>query len=322
MNIDASKKVEQRFIDNLFNDMKEIIPFLDDETVTNISILDSGEIVVDRFAQKRFFSGIICDEATVRRIIYATASILERQIDLQEGFAKFEGIIPRYNARIQGLLPPSVLRPQVSIRKPPSVIYSIEEFVEQGRLSIDFYNIIIEHIENRKNILIGGGTGSGKTTFLNAIIKKMEELTPDHNFYIVEDVPEIQCRASLKTMICVNPKHAAEAVRSALRMFPDRIIFGEVRYGEVANELYKAWNTGHEGNATTIHADNCISMLTRFKSLLREVIIGELPNITEGIHLCIHLQKTKNGPVVDEVLSTAGIETESFIEALEMHNLA
>ena len=142
---------------------------------------------------------------------------------------------------------------------------------------------ICSYIRDRKNILIGGGTGSGKSTLTNAIIDKMTEYTPNDRFYIVEDVPELQCNAHDKTMISVNPVHAAEAVRTALRWTPDRIIFGEVRYGEVANELLKAWNTGHTGNVTTIHADSCASMLMRMEDLLREVIPGTIPKLSNTI---------------------------------------
>jgi type IV secretion system protein VirB11 len=111
--------------------------------------------------------------------------------------------------------------------------------VEKKRLSPDEYGLVCRFIKERKNLLIGGGTGSGKSTFTNAVLKKMVEYTPNDRFYIVEDVPELQCEAKDKTMIAVNPRHAAEAVRTALRWTPDRIIFGEVRYGEVANELMK-----------------------------------------------------------------------------------
>jgi type IV secretion system protein VirB11 len=117
-------------------------------------------------------------------------------------------------------------------------------------------------------------------------------------------------------MIAVNPRHAAEAVRTALRWTPDRIIFGEVRYGEVANELIKAWNTGHTGNVTTIHADSCSSMLVRMEDLLREEIKGTIPRLSATIHLCVHLTATPNGPIIDEVLPTSEMVQEDRINFL------
>jgi type IV secretion system protein VirB11 len=150
----------------------------------------------------------------------------------------------------------------------------------------------------------------------------MVEYTPDETFYIVEDVPELQIVSRDKTMIAVNPKHAAEAVRTAMRWLPNRIIFGEVRYGEVANELLKSWNTGHTGNITTIHADSASSMLLRFEDLLREEIKGTIPDLAKTIHLCVHLTSTRKGPVVDEVMPTSEGHTGDFIEILRANRLA
>jgi type IV secretion system protein VirB11 len=210
--------------------------------------------------------------------------------------------------------------PEITLRKPPRTIFSLEEYIEQKRLKQKEYDLICRFIKERKNLLIGGATGSGKSTFTNAVLKKMTEYTPDDRFYIVEDVPELQCHARDKTMIAVNPKHAAEAVRTALRWTPDRIIFGEVRYGEVANELLKAWNTGHTGNVTTIHADTCSSMLVRMEDLLREEIKGTIPRVSATIHLCIHLISTPKGPVVDEVMPTANMVHEDRIDFLRSRN--
>jgi type IV secretion system protein VirB11 len=136
----------------------------------------------------------------------------------------------------------------------------------------------------------------------------MSEYTPHERFYIVEDVPELQLDVRDKTMIAVHPKYAAEAVRTALRWTPDRIIFGEVRYGEVANELLKSWNTGHSGNLTTIHAETAASMIGRFEDLLREEIKGVIPDVSKVIHMCIHLSVNERGPYVDEVLPADNAE--------------
>ena len=168
---------------------------------------------------------------------------------------------------------------------------------------------------------MGGSTGSGKTTFTNAIIRKMVEYTPEDSFYIVEDVPELQCSAVDKTFLSVTKYCAAEAVRTSLRWTPNRIIFGEVRYGEVADELIKSWNTGHTGNVTTIHADSANSMLLRLQDILAEVIKGVLPDLTQVIHLCVHLKKRPGStPIVDEVMPVkAG--TNSFLNLIKANNL-
>ena len=197
------------------------------------------------------------------------------------------------------------MSPQIAMHRRAERVFSLEEYVEQGRLRKDEYDLICQYIKDRKNLLIGGSTGSGKTTFTNAVLKKMVEYTPNDAFYIVEDVPELQCEARDKTMISVTKNSAAEAVRAvktALRWKPKRIIFGEVRNGEVAEELIKSWKTVHTANVTTIHADSASSMLTRMEAFLSEVIMEKLPDLTQVIHLCVHLARNQNGPYIDQVL--------------------
>lgn len=294
---------------NFEEDMSVFKKYLDDPAVTDVFTGFDGEIIIKKFAAGKFFTGEKLSQSRVRSIILSAASILDKHLDPINGIPKLEAVIPPpYSARITGLLPPWVNYPQVVLRMPPKIIFPLEDYVQKRRLRPDEYNRICQYIKQRKNVLIGGATGSGKSTFANAVLKKMHEFTPHERFYIVEDVPELQLDARDKTMIAVHPKHAAEAVRTALRWTPDRIIFGEVRYGEVANELLKSWNTGHSGNLTTIHAETASSMLGRFEDLLREEIKGVIPNVSKAIHLCIHLSLNERGPYIDEVLPTGNTE--------------
>jgi type IV secretion system protein VirB11 len=317
------KQKKKRLMDNFLDDIENLKQYIQDKTVTDIRTGYDGEIIVKAFKKGKYFTGSKLNASKIRGIILSAAALLDKEIDPVNGIPKLEAVIPHpYNARITGLLPPWVQFPQIWLRLPPRVIYPLEDYVEKGRLRLDEYRLICRYIQERKNILIGGSTGSGKSTFVNAVIKKMVEYTPHDNFYIVEDVPELQVQARDKTMITVHPKQAAEAVRTALRCDPDRILFGEVRYGEVANELLKSWNTGHTGNVTTIHADTSSSMILRFEDLLREEIKGTIPNVANTIHLCIHLTATDNGPVIDEVLPTSEGRTGDFIDLLRINKLA
>jgi len=304
--IDLNTIKKDHFFQNFLDDIAPLISYLDDPRVTDIRTNQNGEVIVKIFGQGKVFTGQFLSNFKVRSIILSAAAILDKNIDPINGIPKLEAVIPPpYNARITGLLPPWVDYPMIWLRLPPKIIYPLEDYVEKKRLAQEQYQLICEHIKARKNILVGGATGSGKTTFANAVLKKMVEYTPNENFYLVEDVPELQLDAHDKTMLAVKPREAAEAVRTALRCDPDRIIFGEVRYGEVANELLKSWNTGHTGNITTIHADSSASMIARFEDLLREEIKGTIPNVSATIHLCVHLSATPNGPIVDEVLPTS-----------------
>lgn len=319
----ADKEKRLRLTANFMSDIGCLKKYLDDPAVTDIFVVGSGDVIVKKFAQGDLYTDEKLSPSKIRGIILSCAALLDKQIDTINGIPKLEAVLPPpYKARITGLLPPWVENPELTLRKPPQKIYTLEDYVAEERLKQEEYELICQYIQERKNILVGGGTGSGKTTFTNAVIKKMTEYTPRDRFYIVEDVAELQCHALNKTMIIVPSHQAAEAVRTALRFTPDRIIFGEVRYGEVANELLKAWNTGHTGNITTIHADSCASMLIRVEDLLKEVIVGTIPTISSSIHLCVHLSRTSHGPIVDEVLPTNGTQTDDFIALLKANNLA
>ena len=159
--------------------------------------------------------------------------------------------------------------------------------------------MILAAIKERKNIIVSGSTGSGKTTCTNAIIKKMTELTPTDNFYIVEDTPELQCTAVMKTMLWIPKEYAQKAVEESLRFSPDRIIFGEVRSADVMLALLDAWRT-HAGNVTTFHAIDGASTLLRIKSMVRQDEYTA-EHLSEVINLVIHLRKTADGIRCDEI---------------------
>ena len=179
----------------------------------------------------------------------------------------------------------------------------------------------MEHIKKRSNIVIGGETGSGKTSLQKSIINEMVIYTPNDRFYIVEDANEIQCNARDLVPIWAAGKDCLKAVAIALRCNVSRIIFGELRYGDVTNELLKAWNSGHTGGITTVHANSALTMISRIRDLLREVIPGELPDVSQSVQLLVHMIPPKNGPIVNEVVETKQLSSSSFIEYLENNNL-
>ncbi len=320
--INAREEKSRRIYENFLEDLGIVKKYFEDKSITDIKIIGTGEIIVEKFAVGKVFTGEFLEPAQVKGIILSASHLLEREIDYSTGLPKLECVLPKpYNLRFTGILPPAVPNAEIAMRRPANRIFTLEDYKNNGQLQPEEYDLICQYIKDRKNILVGGSTGSGKTTFTNAILKKMTEYTPNDSFYIVEDVPELQCPAHDKTFIEVNRSCAAEAVRTALRWSPNRIIFGEVRYGEVADELIKSWNTGHTGNVTTIHADTAGSMLLRLQDILAEVIKGVLPDLTQVIHLCVHLKKRPGmAPLVDEVLPVKE-GTKSFLNMLRDNNL-
>lgn len=317
----AELERHRRLIQNLMGDLEPIKEFLDDVEVTDIAIQDSGEIIISRFGKGRIFTGLQVSDLVTSRIIKSVAACVNVRVEAYSALPKLEAFIPHYNARITGLLPPKVIRPVVSIRKPTTRIHTLDDYVTNGQMTAQQREVIVEAVRQRKNIVVSGSTGSGKTTLTNAIIRQMEEFTPDENFYIVEDVPELKCGARMKVSIYTDKHTAAEAVEEALRFNPDRIIFGEVRNSQVMVALATAWNTGHKGSVTTIHANSCLSTLSRIKKLLvsgnDRSTAGELHEI---VQLVVHLHKTEAGIRVDEIMDVIR-ETDSLLDVMEANGL-
>jgi type IV secretion system protein VirB11 len=294
---------QARQMENLLGDLEPLLPFFETKTVTNVFVYGDGTVQVDDFETGIYDAPRRLTPAQRTRIINSLANVSDTPIDKWER-PTLESIIPKYNIRTTAIIPPWVESPEITFRRPADKVFTLEEYREQGRLSPDLYEKIVGHIEKRGNMVISGSTGSGKTTFTNACLEKMREFTPDERFYIIEDTPELQCRSRNKTQLYIRKEQAVAAIQTALRWMPKRIIFGELRSGEVAVELLEAWNTGHPGNITTVHADSAASTVPRIEGLLRQKIAGALPDLAETINLIIHLDYRRGfGPVVDEVLT-------------------
>jgi type IV secretion system protein VirB11 len=294
-------EVRSRQLGNLLRELEPVVPYFETKTVTNIYIYGDGRVQVDDFKRGVYDTDITLAAGARRRIILSLASLSETPINYWKR-PTLESIIPKYNIRTTAIVPPWVEQPEITFRKPPDIIFTLENYLEEKRITEEQYRTITSHIERRSNMVISGSTGAGKTTFTNACLEKMREFTPEERFYIIEDIPEIQCRAKNKTQLYIRTEQAVAAIQTAMRWSPKRIIFGELRHGEVANELLKAWNTGHSGNITTVHADSAELTMARIKGLLREVITGEPPEIERNIQICVHLTNKANfGPYVDEI---------------------
>jgi type IV secretion system protein VirB11 len=300
-------EAQRRQSSNLFRDLAPLIPYFDTPTVNNVYVYGSGLVEVDDFDRGAYEPGLSLTVGERLRIIHSLASISDSPIDTWK-WPSLETLIRGYNIRTTALLPPAVQAPELTFRRPAQKIHTLAEYVAEGRLSRGDHDKIVGHLERRSNIVVSGSTGSGKTTFVNAILHEMARLTPDERFYIVEDVPELQCSAKKTTQLYVRKEQAVLAIQTALRWTPKRIIFGEVRSGVVANELLEAWNTGHPGNVTTIHANSAASTVSRIQGLLRQVIAGTLPDLSDTVGLIVHLGSRPGfGPYVDEVMALGEI---------------
>ena len=179
-----------------------------------------------------------------------------------------EGELPLDGSRFAGQLPPIVSSPTFAIRKQAIAIFTLADYVTAGIMSVAHHDAVQQAVADHRNILVIGGTGSGKTTLVNAIIDAMVARDPAERIVIIEDTGEIQCAAANCVQYHTSPEVSMTALlRATLRMRPDRILVGEVR-GAEALDLLDAWNTGHEGGAATLHANHAAAGLARLKSLI------------------------------------------------------
>ncbi|WP_426116071.1 P-type conjugative transfer ATPase TrbB [Massilia sp. PWRC2] len=227
-----------------------------------------------------------------------------------------EGELPLDGSRFAGQLSPIVAAPTFAIRKKAIAIFTLEQYVEAKIMSRSHYDAIKVAVANHRNILVSGGTGSGKTTLVNAIINEMVLCNPIERVCIIEDTGEIQCAAENYVQYHTTLEVPMTALlKVILRMRPDRILVGEVR-GAEALDLLDAWNTGHEGGAATLHANTPYTALTRLKSLIsrNEAAPSDIePLIGEAVQLVVHIARVPDGRRVQEVVEISGYEDGRYL---------
>ena len=230
-----------------------------------------------------------------------------------------EGELPLDGSRFAGQLPPIVLAPTFAIRKKAIAIFTLEQYLAAGTVTCAQYETLKAAVRDHLNILVVGGTGSGKTTLVNAIINEMVSCNPSERVVIIEDTGEIQCSAEnyvqYHTSLDVN---MTTLLRIILRMRPDRILVGEVR-GPEALDLLDAWNTGHEGGAATLHANNSLAGLIRLKSLItrNESAPSDIESlIGEAVQVVVHIARSSEGRRVQEIIAIDGYENGHYIHSI------
>ena len=212
---------------------------------------------------------------------------------------------PIDGSRFAGQIPPVVTTPTFAVRKRASRVFTLQQYVDSGIMTPEQKQQLCDAIANHRNILVIGGTGSGKTTLVNALIHELTDQFPDERIVIIEDTGELRCVAKNYLQFHTTPDRTlTDLVKHSLRCRPDRILVGEVR-GPEALDLLMSWNTGHPGGIATLHANSAQAGLTRLSTLVsmnpfapRE--IG--PLIAEAVDIVVHIARTDKGRVVREVL--------------------
>lgn len=290
-----------------------ITRYLDDDNITEIMLNPDGQLWIEAFGQPMRFCHIVSPEDALR-IIHAIADCHHLIVDRQHPLLECE--LPLDGSRFEGLADPVVAQTSFVIRKKATRVFTLDEYVEAGTLSHAQYDAIVALILAHRNIVIVGGTGSGKTTLANAVLAKIAECFPNERLIILEDTNEIQCQARNHVIMRTCDKAGISMqtlLRATLRYRPDRIIVGEVRGGE-ALDLLKAWNTGHPGGILTIHADSARLGLDRLEQCISEVAVTiNHRMIASTVHALIFIKKTAEGRKIQDIVKVQGYQDGNYL---------
>lgn len=285
-----------------------IVSALADPAVIEVMVNPDGRLWIDRHGDGRIDAGKRIGAAEAERIIRLVASHIGQECHRERPVVSAE--LPESGERFEGLLPPVSPAPCFAIRKPARVLYRLADYVEARIMTPLQATALREAVEARRNIVVVGGTSSGKTTLVNALLA--EVATGGDRVILIEDTRELHCTAEdcvgLRTKAGVAS--LADLVRSTLRLRPDRIIVGEVR-GAEALDMLKAWNTGHPGGITTLHANSAHAGLYRLEQLIQEAVVT-VPRrlIAEAIDIVVFLKGRGSGRRVETVAALEGLDAD------------
>jgi P-type conjugative transfer ATPase TrbB len=247
-----------------------VASFLEDATIVEVMLNPDGRLWIDRLSSGLEESGCKMSAADGERIVRLVAHHVGAEV--HPGSPRVSAELPETGERFEGLLPPVVAAPAFAIRKPAVAVFTLDDYARASVMTSGQAEALRRAVADRKNILVAGGTSTGKTTLANALLAEIAH-TADR-VVLIEDTRELQCRAP--NLVALRTKDGvvslSDLVRSSLRLRPDRIPIGEVR-GAEALDLLKAWGTGHPGGIATIHAGTALGALRRLEQLIQEAVI-------------------------------------------------
>jgi type IV secretion system protein TrbB len=244
--------------------------WLEDPAVVEVMLNPDGRLWVDRLAEGLADTGERLAAVDGERIVRLVAHHVGAEVHAAAPRVSAE--LPETGERFEGLLPPVVAAPAFAIRKPAVAVFTLADYVAAGVITADQADVLRASVAQRRNVLVAGGTSTGKTTLVNALLAEVAQTTD--RVVLIEDTRELQCKAP--NLVALRTKDGvaslSDLVRSSLRLRPDRIPIGEVR-GAEALDLLKAWGTGHPGGIGTIHAGSALGALRRLEQLVQEAVV-------------------------------------------------
>ncbi len=284
-----------------------IAGWLDDASVIEVMLNPDGRLWIDRLGVGVSDTGVTMSAADGERIIRLVAHHVGAEV--HHAAPRVSAELPDGGERFEGLLPPVVAAPGFAIRKPAVAVFTLDDYVAAGIMAAGEAELLARAVADRQNILVAGGTSTGKTTLTNALLAEVAKT--EDRVILIEDTRELQCAA--RNLVALRTKDGvaslSDLVRSALRLRPDRIPIGEVR-GAEALDLLKAWGTGHPGGVGTIHAGTALGTLRRMEQLIQESVVT-VPRalIAETINVIAVLVRDGTGRRLSELVSVDGLTT-------------
>ncbi|NJO37268.1 MAG: P-type conjugative transfer ATPase TrbB [Rhizobiales bacterium] len=313
MNPITEHRLAEAFSDRLGGFIRDA---LDDPEIIEIMVNADGTVWLDRLTDGRSDTGQTLLPAATEAIIRLVAHHIGETVS--EAHPLVAGILPVTGERFQGVLPPIAKGPCFTIRKRPAVVFRLDDYVAGDAMTAEQAEILRNALLNRQNILVSGGTSSGKTTLLNALLA--EPSIVDDRIVLIEDTVELQCAAHDQLQLLTKRTPPAitirDLVQTTLRLRPDRIVIGEIREGAGALDMLKAWNTGHSGGLGTLHANSGGDALHRLEDLISEVAVN-VPHrlIGQAVDLIVHIDRTPSGRCVQEILAVHGYQDGRYVTA-------
>src|ERR1700681_2776520 len=248
-----------------------IAAWLEDPAIVEVMLNPDGRLWVDRLTEGLADTGERLSAADGERIVRLVAHHVGAEV--HAGSPRVSAELPESGERFEGLVPPVVAAPCFAIRRPAVAVFTLGDYVQAGIMSGLQAELLRAAVRDRKNILVAGGTSTGKTTLVNALLAEVAKT--NDRVVLIEDTRELQCAAP--NLVALRTKDGtaslSDLVRSSLRLRPDRIVIGEVR-GAEALDLLKAWGTGHPGGIATLHAGSAIGALHRLEQLIAEGVVN------------------------------------------------
>lgn len=312
----AREEQSRRIAESLRRQFGAFCALLAEPGVVEVMLNPDGRVWADRLGTGMAPVGTM-PAATAESFIGTVASTLRGTVSRESPILECElpADPPFDGARFEALIPPVVPTPVFAIRRKASAVFRLQEYERQGIMTARQRAAIEAAVAERRNILVVGGTGTGKTTLTNAILGHMAHVAADHRLVVIEDTAELQCAApNAVTLRATDTVSMQRLLRATMRLRPDRIIVGEVRGGE-ALALLKAWNTGHPGGVCTVHANSARAGLVRVEQLIAEVSQQPMRAlIAEAVNVIVSIVKTSAAPGrrIAEVVAVTGFTDDAY----------